>query len=85
MVLSAIGEFVNKLLTNPNKIYNNLWVISFSGKLSFPQDLFSSKLYNLKKIYGKYYHYKYTGTEFVYFYDNMVEELIKLIETKNQI
>lgn len=42
----------------------------------------NTKSYNLKKIYGKYYHFKYTGTEFVYFYDNMVEELIKTIETK---
>jgi DNA polymerase III delta prime subunit len=42
----------------------------------------NTKLYNLKKIYGKYYHYKYTGKEFVYFYDNIVEELIKTIETK---
>jgi hypothetical protein len=42
----------------------------------------NTKIYNLKKIYGKYYHYKYTGTDFVYFYDNMVEELINTIETK---
>jgi hypothetical protein len=42
----------------------------------------NTKFFNLKKIYGKYYHYKYTGTEFVYFYDNIVEELIKTIETK---
>ena len=42
----------------------------------------NTNIYNLKKIYGKYYHYKYTGKEFVYFYDNMVEELINTIETK---
>jgi hypothetical protein len=42
----------------------------------------NTKLYNLKKIYGKYYHFKYTGKEFVYFYDEIVEELIKTIETK---
>ena len=42
----------------------------------------NTNIFNLKKIYGKYYHYKYTETEFVYFYDNMVEDLIKTIETK---
>jgi DNA polymerase III delta prime subunit len=42
----------------------------------------NTKHYNLKKIYGKYYYYKYTQKEFLYIYDEKVEELIQIIQTK---
>jgi len=38
--------------------------------------------YNLKKIYGEFFHYKYTNTPFVYYYDNLIFELFELVNAK---